>query len=148
MRESFGKLAQAAVEKLDTIDPHAATIAAQAKAIAELTATNVILVMVLAAKAPRTITLPQGFTAQGAGTANTMGHTVNTAGVACRTKKNKKGWTTWVVPQNCSICGKKAQWHIPTNCRKVPCNAALKTKILASRATDKAVEAVKKKASN
>ena len=42
MRESFGQLAQAAVAKLDTIDAHAATIAALSKTIAELTSTNAI----------------------------------------------------------------------------------------------------------
>ena len=49
MRESFGMLAQAVVATSDTIDAHATTIAAQAKSIAELTATNAILVTALTA---------------------------------------------------------------------------------------------------
>ena len=138
MRESFGQLAQAAVAKSDTIDAHAATIAAQAKAIAELTATNAILVAALAAKAPGTVTPPPGFTAQGA--ANTTGHTVNTAGVACPTRKSKLGNTVFVVPQDCSICG-KTQYHIPANCLDASQNAALKVKMKAKWTAEKAVKA-------
>ena len=95
MRESFGKLAQAAVAKSDTINVHAVIIAAQVKAIAELTATNTILVTVLTAKAkaPRTVTPPPGFTA------NAMGHTVNTTGVACSTRTSKLRNTVFVVPK-------------------------------------------------
>jgi hypothetical protein len=145
MRESFGQLAQAAVAKSDTLDAHAATIAAQAKAIAELTATNAILVAALAAKTTRTVTPPPGFAAPATGTTNTTGHAVNTAGVACPTKKFK-GMTSWVVPQHCTICGKADQWHIPANCLEAPQNATLKAKILARRAADKAVKAAQKEA--
>ena len=87
MRELFGQLAQAAVAKSDTIDAHAATIAALTKTIAELTATNAILAAALAAKGSRTITPPPGFNPTGAATANTTGHAVNSAGIACPTKK-------------------------------------------------------------
>ena len=87
MRESFGQLAQAAVAKSDTIDAHAATIAALSKTIAKLTSTNAILVTALAAKESRTIAPPPGFNPTVAVTANTTGHTVNSAGIACPTKK-------------------------------------------------------------
>ena len=89
---------------MDTMDAHAATIAAQAKAIADFTATNATLVAALVAKATRTVTPPPGFTAAGAGT----GHTVNLAGVACPMNKFR-GRTAWVVPQHCVICSKADQ---------------------------------------
>ena len=91
MRESFGKLTHSVVVKSGMINAHTTIIAAQAKDIVELTAINAILVAVLTTKGSITLTPPQDSTAQGAGTANTMGHTVNTAGVACPTKKKQEG---------------------------------------------------------
>jgi hypothetical protein len=142
MRESFGQSAQAEVAKSDTIDAYAATIIAQDKVIAELTATTAILVAALAAKAPRTVTSPPGFTAQGAATTNTTGHMVNTAGVTYPTRKPKLGNTEFVVPQDCSVCN-KTQYHIPANCLDAPQNTALKAKVKAKCAEDKAVKAAR-----
>ena len=121
MRESFGKLAQTAVAKSDTLNAHSATIAAQAKTTAELTATNTILVAALAAKAkaPRTVTPPPGFTA------NAMGHTVNTTGVACSTRTSKLRNTVFVVPKTIpsaartSTTSQRIGWRRPkTQCSK------------------------------
>ena len=136
MKESFGMLAQAAVAKSDTIDAHAATIASQAKAIAELTATNAILVAALAAaknKQPKATTPPPGFAA------NATGHTLNTAGIACPTRTSKAGNVVFVTSQDCNICGKN-QYHIPANCLEAPQNAALKVKMAAKWAAEKALK--------
>ena len=114
----------------------AATIAAQAKAIAELTAMNAILVAALAAveaKRPKTATPPPGFTA------NAMGYTLNTAGVAYPTRTSKLDNTVFVVPQDCNICS-KIQYHIPANCLEAPQNAAIKAKVKAKWAAEKALK--------
>jgi hypothetical protein len=103
MRESVGQLAQTAVTKSGTINAHTATITAQAKAIAELMATDAIIMAALAAKAPRTVTPPPGFTARGAATTNTTGCTINAAGVACLTRHSKAGDTMFVVSQDCFL---------------------------------------------
>ena len=147
MRESFGQLAQAAVAKSDTIDAHAATIAALYKTIAELTSTNAILVTALVAKESRTIAPPPGFNPTVTVTANTTGHTVNSAGIACPMKK-KFGRMSFVVPQHCAVCNKAEQWHLPQNCLEAPHNTTLKAKILTRRAADKAVKAAQTAATN
>ena len=136
IKSSFGMLAQAAVAKSDTIDAHATTIAAQAKAIAELTATNTILVAALTAaknKPTRTITpLPGSAT-------NTTSHTLNSAGITCLTRTPKAGNVVFVTSQDCSICGKN-QYHIPANCLKAPQNAAIKARVAAKWAAEKALK--------
>jgi hypothetical protein len=129
-------LAQAAVVKSDTIDAHAATIASQAKVIAELTATNAILVEALTAaknKQPKATTPPPGFAA------NATGHTLNTAGIACPTRTSKAGNVVFVTSQDCNICGRH-QYHIPANCLEAPQNAALKVKMAAKWAAEKALK--------
>ena len=50
------------------------------------------------------------------------------------------GNTVFVVPLDCSICG-KAQYHIQANCLEAPQNAALKAKAKVKRAAEKAVKA-------
>ena len=137
IKSSFGMLAQAAVAKSDTIDAHATTIAAQAKAIAELTATNAILVADLAAarsKPARTTTPPPGFAA------NATGHTLNSAGVACPTRTSKTGNVVFVTSQECSIYGKN-QYHIPANCLEAPQNAAIKARVAVRWAAEKVLKA-------
>ena len=144
MKESFGMLAQAAVAKSDTIDAHAATITAQAKAIADLTTTNAMLVAALAAvnaTPPKTATPPPGFAA------NATGHTLNTAGIACPTRTSKLGNKVFVTPQDCNICGKN-QYHIPANCLEAPQNAALKVKVKAKWAAAKALKEAQAAATN
>ena len=71
---------------------------------------------------------------------HTTGHAVNTAGVACPTKEFR-GRTLFVVPQHYAVCGKADQRLLPPNYLEAPKNAAVKSKILAKRATDKAVKA-------
>ena len=139
IRNYFEKLAQAAVTKSDTINAHTATLAAQAKAIVELMATNAIIVAALTAKGTTAVTPPPGVVPVGTETSNTMGHVVNSAEVACSNKKSRSR-TMFVIPQHCTNCGKVDQWHLPKQCLEASQNIVRKAKILTKRVTDKAVK--------
>ena len=110
--------------KLDTINTYKVTIAALSKIITKVTATNTILVAGLAIKGTRAVTPPPGLTPIGAASANTTGHAVNSAGVACPTH-GFRGRTLFVVPQQGAIYNKIDQWHLPQSCLEAPQNVAL-----------------------
>ena len=67
------------------------------------------------------------------------GNTLNTAGITCPTITSKLGKTVFVTPQDCNICGKN-QYHIPANCLEAPQNAAIKAKVKAKWAAEKALK--------
>ena len=129
MEHSFGQLAQAAVAKAETIDANAATISALTKALAEMTAackllttTNGTLVTALAKCGGKTATNPPpGFSQAGADTS----HALNSAGVACPTKKNRSGKKMiFVEGQTYGNCKKDNMFHLPANCPTLPENVA------------------------
>ena len=66
---------------------------------------------------------PPGFPQTG----ETTGHALNSAGVACPTKKSKNSKRMFFVTgQHCTHCGKDDQFHLPANCLSLPENAEKK----------------------
>ena len=114
------------------LDAHAATIASLTNKIAELTATNKKLVAALAAakQSGRNTNPPPGFAAD----ANLTGHSLNSLGESCRTKKWRPD-SRWqfLNQQFCKTCNNMVK-HIPADCPELPGNKKIKEEMVRARA--------------
>ena len=119
--------------KLSTLEANAATIAALTQTIAELTATNKRLVEALAAAkrgGGSTPAPPPGFAAN----ANMTGHSLNSLGTSCPTKKWKPdGRWQFVTKQFCKTCHNMVH-HIPSDCPELPGKEKIKEEMQQVRA--------------
>ena len=142
MRDSFSALAASAVAKSDTLDANAATIASLSNTIAELTATNKKLVAALAAakQGGRAPNPPPGFTAD----ANLTGHSLNSLGDSCPTKKwRPDGRWQFVTNQYCKTCNNMVK-HVPADCPELLGNEKIKEEMAKYRARKRANHVAKK----
>ena len=144
MRDSFSALAASAVAKSDMLDTHAATIASLTNTIAELTATNKKLVAALAAakQSGRNTNPPPGFAAD----AELTGHSLNSLGESCPTKKWRPD-SLWqfLNQQFCKACNNMVK-HIPADCPELPGNEKIKEEMVRARAKRRAFRSKKSSA--